>query len=100
MSWKKQTVNLSRIDRIVQILKNEGNKYTLSILGKVEGQGLNDILQNEEWRVYIIRRLDYEDKVILERIIQNNDMELDDFILSYRFYKKEIPDNWYYKIGK
>lgn len=100
MSWKKQTINLSKIDKIVENLRQEQIPYIISLLGKVEGKGLNDILENEEWRVYQLRRLDYDNKIMLERIIQTNDIELDDFIISKVFYKDECPDEWYYKIIK
>lgn len=67
----------------------------MSYLGRVRGQGLNDIKQ-DVYKIYFIKRLDFNKQVFLERIIQNNDMELDDFIISKKFGIKQIPGNWKY----
>ena len=42
MSWDKNTINNSEIDRLVDLLKDLKINYTLTLLTSVMGRGLND----------------------------------------------------------
>lgn len=101
MSWTKNTIQLSVVNDLIDRLKKDSIPYKVSLLGKVQGNGLNDLSRiTEEYKIYVLRRLDYEDKIVLEQIIQTNDMQLDDFVLSHLFYKREIPKSWKYKVRR
>lgn len=100
MSWDKKTINLSNFDEVLKILKESGRKYAISLLGKVRGQGINDIILNDEWRTYVIKKLEYDDIVIFERIYQYNDITLNDYIVSFTFSYKNQPIEWEYHVIK
>lgn len=101
MSWTKNTIQLSVVNDLIERLKKDSIPYRVTMLGKVQGNGLNDLSRTtEEYKTYVLRRLDYEDKIILEQIIQSTDMQLDDFVFSHLFNKKEIPKSWKYKVKK
>lgn len=101
MSWTKQTIRLSVVDDVIEQFKKELKQFKLTLMGKVAGQGMNDLSRDtEEWRVYLIRRLEFGDTIILEQMVQNGDMELDDFIMSYTYNRKDLPKTWKYKVKK
>jgi len=100
MTWTKKTINLSKIDDIVFLLIEDNIFHKTSIIEKVVGQGINDLVAGGKRIEYRLRRLDYEDIIILECITQSYDMSLDDYILSHKFTKNTIPKEWSYKIGK
>lgn len=101
MDFQKRTLRLSKLDVIASELKNQKCNPQIQLLGRIKGRGLNDlIIQREDYKIYDIRRLDYLDYVILEQFIQTKDMELDDFIVSKKFSKEEMPKYWKIRITK
>lgn len=115
MSWTKKTIILSKLDNKQTELKNSNLPYVVSLLGKVQGQGLNDwehiplkaplveglaAVATENLRTYWIRRLDWGDNVILERIIQTKDMSLNDYVISLQFKTHNLPQVWQHHIWK
>ena len=92
MSWNKNTICISNIDGIVEVLEEAGATYKMTTLGRVAGWGLNDTFENR--KDYPIRKLEYGDKVILERMLRSHDCDVDDVITSFKFDKKDAPQNW------
>ena len=91
MSWNKNTLNVSKLDFAIEILKDLNIPFNCEIIGKVQGFGLND---NYPDNYYNIRRLTYGNFVILEQMIINDDCDFDDFITSSKFTKDKEPYNW------
>ena len=101
MALLKKTVLLSKLDRIAMGLKDKKVDPRITIIGRVKGRGINDfILQREDYKTHTIRKLEYNDCIILEQFVQVKDKELDDYIISKKFKKGEEPLNWKYKIIK
>ena len=96
MSWNKNTIKISEIDIIINLLQELNTPYKLTILGKVKGLGLNDTGDV----YYEIRKLEYKDIVILERMERSKDCDADDVIVSYVFEKDKEPENWKIEIIK
>lgn len=102
MSYNKNTINRSAVDATIQVLENLGTSYKVTKLGAVTGLGLNDEIFEEdmkeilhsEQRYYEIRKLEYKDVIILEKMIRNKDCDVDDYILSYEFKKGCEPKDW------
>lgn len=94
ISWDKNTISCSEVDNTIELLKEMNVEYKLTILGEVEGNGLNDGMMWEENKKYPIRKLEYNDKVILEKLVRHPDCDVDDNIISEKFNKKEEPRNW------
>jgi hypothetical protein len=102
MSWDKNTLNFSVINATLDILRDLGEPFVLSIIGNVMGNGIND----EEWtkdedgdpypqlKYYPIHRLEYKNTVILEQIQRTQDCDCNDTIISFKFKKEEEPTNW------
>jgi hypothetical protein len=100
MSWDKQTIVLSEIDALVRVFDEIGYPYRLESRGTVEGQGRNDdnwsdIAGVEAKGLYKLRRLRYSvdidsslpmrDFIIQERMIQTDDCDTDDTLVSVRY---------------
>lgn len=101
MSWDKNIINTSAINNTISVLEKLGTPYTVTTLGKVRGRGLNDKIwmeKNEDaypiCTIYTLRKLEYKDVVLLEKIIRNSDCDVDDFILSFEFKKGHEPRDW------
>ena len=95
MELQKQTIILSRLDKIAGQLKDKNLNPHIAVLNKIKGKGNNDFIKSiNSYRIYDIRRLDYLDFVILEQFVEVKDKELDDFIISKKFDKDEVPKNW------
>jgi len=92
MSYDKNTVSASEINKTIELLKELKIEYKLTILGKVEGYGLNDDYKDDS--TYEIRKLEYKDKVILERMVREEDCDSNDYIISKKFDKKKVPKKW------
>lgn len=92
MSWDKNTMNCSEIDKTIELLKELKIKYKVKVLGTVTGYGNNDAYAKSD--KHKIRRLEYNDKVILEQIRRNDDCDENDFIISKKFNKNKTPKNW------
>src|SRR5207253_2925845 len=101
MDLLKRTIFLSNLDRIASEIKNKKGNPQISIIGKVKGRGVNDfIAQREEFKTYNIRKLQYNEIVVLEQFVQIKDKELDDYVLSKNFVKGREPENWKFRIIK
>lgn len=92
MSWDKNTIRNSEIDKTIEILKEFNEQYKLKILGKVRGYGLNDDYVEDD--MYKIRKLIYKDFIILEKMIRSSDCDFDDVIHSFKFKKNKVPKKW------
>jgi hypothetical protein len=94
MSWDKNTINASHLNSVKEVLDDLKAKYTLEVKEKVHGMGLND----DEDKIYELRRLSYCGFVILERIYQTLDCDADDVITSHKFTQDNEPEDWLYII--
>lgn len=97
MSWDKNTVILSEVNKTIELLKEFGVPYKLKVLKKVVGNGNNDDLfvgNKETSRKYDVRRLEYKDKVILEQMNRSADCDCNDVIISLKFNKDKVPEKW------
>lgn len=94
MSWDKNTVDCSRLDTYKAILDELGLPYELTVKIAVRGMGLND----DEDTVYELRRLQYNNFVILERMERTSDCDTDDVITSTQFLLEDEPKDWQYEI--
>jgi hypothetical protein len=98
MSWDKNTINLSNLDAVKNVLDDLKIKYTLEAKAKVRGFGLNDGMYGEEDKYYELRRLSYRGFVILEQICRTSDCDADDTITSHKFTREDEPKDWEYEI--
>ena len=87
----KRTLVLSNVDSLVKDLKRRRKEYNLVLLDRVKGYGINDV---DNYRHYLIRRLEYENWVVLERYIKFKDKQFDDFIIAKTFVKERTPKKW------
>ena len=95
MSFNKNTVNISRLDYIAHYLKEKGYKPKILLLEKIQGRGLNDLIPyTENRKTYFIRKMEYLDKIVVEKYVGTNDSELDDYIFSYEFQEGKFPEEW------
>ena len=99
MSWDKNTVNCSHIDSIVGTLQQLGVPYSLVVMKEVRGRGFNDDIPSTAApflvdKFYLIRRLEYNKFVILERMERTTDCDTDDLICSYPFDFADEPTDW------
>ena len=90
MSWNKNTVVMSKLDTICEVLEELGCSYGLDCLGRVSGNGSNDYGDAS----YLIRRLAYKNKVILEQMVRHPDCDVDDILTSETFEVGEEPKDW------
>ena len=93
MSWDKNTIRRSDIDAVVDVLKDMGVDYKLSVITKVQGRGLNDSRWDEDTN-YDLRRLEYGNAVYLEKIEQDADCDINDIISSHKFIRADEPKDW------
>lgn len=93
MSWNKNTVDNSFVDRTIELLDELEIPYKLTTLGEVHGLGLNDDYARNG-KPYEARRLEYGDFVILERMERSADCDSDDYFISEKFSKANEPENW------
>jgi hypothetical protein len=94
MSWDKNTANVSSLNSVVQVLKNLDEHFTVTYMGEVRAMGVNDDFCDPPIDVYPIRKLEYRDKVILERMERTHDCDSDDMLVSLTFTKGEEPSEW------
>lgn len=90
MSWNKNTVIVSEIDAAIKVLEAYKKPYSLTVIGTVIGRGLNDLANTK----YPIRRLSFEDRVILEAMFEAGDCDSDDWLISEEFSLENEPKNW------
>jgi len=92
MSWDKNTIDMSNLDSIKEMLDELEIPYKLENKQSVMGRGLND----DSDKYYDLRRLEYRDKVILECMTQTTDCDSDDCLVSYKLDSKDEPKRWRY----
>jgi hypothetical protein len=99
--WRKQTIILSRVDAIVALLKQNRVPHKLTLLSRVEGRGADDLyVEKERYRTYMVRKLEFQENIVLEQLVRTKDIELDDYIISKQFCKEYVPKNWHVKVVK
>jgi hypothetical protein len=87
----KKTVILSKVDELVRELKRKRKMHSLIVLDKIKGRGINDLEDNLE---YLVRRLEFDNYVVLEQFIKIQDTDIDDFLVSRVFYVDKEPKTW------
>jgi hypothetical protein len=92
MSWDKNTISFSEVNAIMRVLDILGIPYAVSEIGRVGAHGLNDDVEGREF--WPLRRLEFADKVVLERIHRHSDCDIDDAIFSRIFDKDKAPKRW------
>lgn len=110
MSYDKNTINMSSLDMVKEILGDLGYSYLLIVQVSVRGRGFNDSryhFENDDHtreydlrrlQYYNLRRLQYGNWVILERIERTADCDADDTITSHKFRLEDEPKDWKYTI--
>lgn len=95
MSWDKNTISVSGLDASKRVLDNLSIPYTLDSIGRFSGRGLNDgPYMDGSDKVYVLRRLRYKDKVILEYAELDADCDTNDVIHSQEFHISDEPLDW------
>lgn len=92
MSWNKNTVKSTKIDDTIEVLRENNIFHTLEILGTAQGRGLNDSYSGTHY--YYLRKLSYQNFVIMERMVRDPDCDIDDVIKAEKFEKDNVPENW------
>lgn len=92
MSYNKNTIRRSEIDKTIELLKEFKTDFKLTTIGVVTGYGLNDDYAKSD--KHEIRKLEYNDFVILEQMVRNKDCDMDDIIISIKFKKDKLPKKW------
>ena len=92
MSYNKNTIRSSDIDSIIEVLKELKVEYKEEKIGDVTGFGLNDDYSNTD--KHVIRKLTYNDYVVLEKIVRTTDCDSNDVIVSKKFKKDKVPKKW------
>lgn len=91
MSWNKNTINQSEIERLVDLLKDLKVPYCLTTIDKVRGLGLNDM----ENTFYPLLKLEVKDFIYIDQMVRTTDCDTDDVINTLKFSTKEgIPTNF------
>ena len=90
MSYDKNTVNMSAYKIVRQVLCNLNIPYSTHVFCHVAGKGLNDMVGAK----YPLRRLQYGNYVLLERMVRSKDCDVDDVISSFDFTVETEPKNW------
>jgi hypothetical protein len=96
MSWNKNTINVSDLDSTIEVLENLDVPYKCETIGRVQGYGLNDSygFSDDEDKFYDIRKLSYGDWIVIEQIVRDIDCDANDLIVSKKFKKGEVPEDW------
>ena len=89
MSYNKKIINISKVDFAIEILEDLNIPYNCEIIGKVR------VMVDD---YYNIRRLDYNNFVILEQLIRTKNYDFDNIFTSSKFNKDKEPDNWQMEI--
>ena len=91
MGWNKKTRIESKVDGMIQVLDANKIPYTLSTIMKVHDWSFNAAHSGIDLP---LRKLQYSDKVVLERIERSNDCDCDDVVVSCEFPLVDEPSNW------
>lgn len=88
----KNTINLSKLDLFAKmIFQMTKKKPEIFIFTQIKGCGANDYNSTKNnYKIYNIRYLEYENIIVAEKFIQTLDLDLDDFILSKNFHSKKF----------
>ena len=92
MSWCKNTINQSELNAVKRVLDHFKIMYKESIIAKFEGNGLNDMYKEDP--TYYLRRLEYNNKIILEYVEINLNPDFDDIVKSTEFNLEDEPKDW------
>lgn len=90
MSWNKNTINLSTLAAVKEVLDDLNQFYIFTVEGEVKGLGLNDSGDKK----YQICRLEYGDYVVLEQMLRSDDCDSNNMLVSYKFKKDKVPKRW------
>jgi hypothetical protein len=96
MSYNKNTINMSFLDGVKEVLDDTGTEYNIQNKKTVRGRGCNDDLCDDTTQSYNLRRLFCKKFVILERMMQYGDCDVDDVLESVRFETGNEPSDWEY----
>lgn len=88
-SWAKTIEIKSEIDKIIKSLKKTKQKYKLSVLEYLEGRGVSNTGKR-----YPIRKLEFDETVLLEYMKRTNHPNDPDIIISEQFSNDSIPLTW------
>jgi len=84
MSWDKNTINMSTIDDIIQVLKDTKTSFKVTTVKEVRGYDLNDTL-------YKLQKLEYANKILIDQMIRTTDCDTNDVIITRKFKKGKVP---------
>lgn len=87
MSYDKNTTITSDMDAIVRTLDVLKQRYTLRTIDEIHCRGNNNLGKVK------IRRLEYGDRVVLERMVHTADCDDDDVLESHEFSRANDPGN-------
>ena len=88
MGYKKNTIRDQKIDNTIEVLKNMDIPYSLEIIEKVTGYGLNDFGWGKN-KYHDIRKLSYGNTVLIEEMKRGLTNETDDVIIVCTLKKNE-----------
>ena len=97
MSFNKNTINMSDIDRIETVLIILKEPYTIEKIDTVKGLGLNDDIDGVDAQ-HSLFKLCFRDKVVIDRMERTMDCDCDDCIVSYVIDKDQMPEVWHNEI--
>ena len=90
----KNTINMSKLDSVKEILIDLEILFRCETIGKVRGMGMNDFYESIGDKYYDIRKLTCDKFVILEQMIRNDDINNNDILVSPKFLTGKVPNNW------
>lgn len=94
MSWNKNTIVNSFVDKKIEEFKELGATYMVVTLIEVAGHGLND----DQDTTYPIRALFYKtdlgDRVVLEQMNRDSDCDGDDIVTGLEVSVEDCPLAW------
>jgi hypothetical protein len=95
----KRTINLSKLDKIIYGLRNNKKLFKLTAVDKFIGRSELDVSDDGK-KTYLLRKLEYADFILLERVIFTEEAELDDYIFMYLFDKGNYLEDFKTQITK
>lgn len=87
MSCSKDVLLASEVDITIRALRDLKRPFSMRVLGQVKGMGNED-------GFYQIRRLAFNNIVILEQMVRMNDCDLSDVLTSREFSLQTEPKDW------
>ena len=92
MSWDKNTINGSDVIFAASLLEAVGTPYKLTKIADASANGMNDTIDDRD--SYPLYRLEFRDRVALDRIERTYDCDGDDVIKTYVFLLANEPKSW------